>query len=252
MIGANRLPRCPVCATRSESRTVAGLLQTISRYTGMTALIPAGMGLISMPIAIWFDEFQAVWAFGLMAIASLAVGGSLDAFGIKRVLYNHYQIFWITACSWALVCLLGSIPYLYEAAQAGPGELESIFASFYNAQFESVPGFTTTGLTMVAGPEHRLQASIQCWRSSSQWVGDIGIIVADDPRCVDFCRASESVSIPVPIDTRPSSAVMVRLPSGADRRAACIRQLDARRQHSMDGYRLSGRHVANDHRLQHT
>lgn len=47
---------------------------------------------------------------------------------------------------------------------------------FSNAFFESVSGFTSTGLTMVRR-EDLLTHSVQWWRSFTQWVGGIGVIV---------------------------------------------------------------------------
>ncbi|MDT8410520.1 MAG: potassium transporter TrkG [Wenzhouxiangellaceae bacterium] len=169
---------CRGCIRMSQSNSAFSMFQAIARYTGMTALIPAGMGILSLPVALWFGEMQAVVAFVLMIVASAVVAGMLFSCGIKRVLYNHYQIFWIVSFSWLVISLLGSIPYLYLGWISDAALAQAQFGAFSNALFESVSGFTSTGLTMVGGHESGLDHSLQWWRSFSQWIGGIGIIVA--------------------------------------------------------------------------
>lgn len=164
-------------STRSGSETLR-MVRTVARYTGMCALVPAGMAAVSVPVALVFGEGDAVRAFAYLLLASLATGAALFALGIRRILYSHYQIFWIVSASWLVISLLGSIPFSVLGHGAGPGDVEAVFAPFGNALFESVSGFTTTGLTMVAGHESGLSHSLQWWRSFSQWIGGIGIIVA--------------------------------------------------------------------------
>ncbi|MDX1626487.1 MAG: TrkH family potassium uptake protein [Wenzhouxiangellaceae bacterium] len=153
-------------------------VRTVARYCGMSALIPAGMGLVSAPVAWWSGDHPALAGFLWMSAISVAAGALLFACGIRRVLVNHYQIFWIISFSWVVISLLGSIP-LWLAGHAAPaGSASAVFASWPNALFESVSGFTSTGLTMAAGSEGELTAGLQWWRSFSQWVGGIGIILA--------------------------------------------------------------------------
>lgn len=42
--------------------------------------------------------------------------------------------------------------------------------------FESMSGFTSTGLTMVTRPD-TIPHSLQLWRSVSEWTGGMGIIL---------------------------------------------------------------------------
>lgn len=72
----------------------------------------------------------------------------------------------VTAALWLAVPLLGSIPYLVTGT----------VASFTDAVFESVSGFTTTGSSVVAHPE-ALPAWLRLWRALTQWVGGLGLVL---------------------------------------------------------------------------
>ena len=66
--------------------------------------------------------------------------------------------------TWLLMVVLGTIPFLFY------GE------SLIDALFESTSGFTTTGSTIFSQVES-LPRSLLLWRSTSQWIGGMGIIV---------------------------------------------------------------------------
>ena len=68
--------------------------------------------------------------------------------------------------SWIIICLIGSLPYLFSKA----------IPNVENAIFESVSGFTTTGSSILTDIES-LPYSILFWRSLTHWIGGIGIIV---------------------------------------------------------------------------
>jgi trk system potassium uptake protein TrkH len=73
--------------------------------------------------------------------------------------------FFIVGTSWLLVSLFGALPYLLSGT-LGP----------VDAIFESTSGFTTTGSTVIADVT-RLPHSLLLWRSFTQWLGGMGIIL---------------------------------------------------------------------------
>ncbi len=73
--------------------------------------------------------------------------------------------FLVVALAWILASLFGAIPYL---AQGALGPVDAIF--------ESVAGFSTTGSTVLTDIEAQPHALL-LWRSLSQWLGGMGIIV---------------------------------------------------------------------------
>ncbi|RUM92933.1 MAG: TrkH family potassium uptake protein [Thermodesulfatator sp.] len=70
----------------------------------------------------------------------------------------------ITALGWIIAGLLGGVPYML-----------GLHKSFIDAFFESVSGFTTTGITVFEGLD-QMPRSILFWRSFTQWLGGLGIL----------------------------------------------------------------------------
>lgn len=68
----------------------------------------------------------------------------------------------IAALSWFFISLISSIPFYF---------IEHM--DFLSSFFESVAGWTGTGLTMITH-ESGLTHTIQFWRTFTQWVGESG------------------------------------------------------------------------------
>lgn len=79
---------------------------------------------------------------------------------------THRDGFLIVALGWILAGIFGSLPYLFSG----------ILPNFTDAFFESMSGFTTTGATVLSGLDS-LPRGILFWRSFTQWLGGMGIIV---------------------------------------------------------------------------
>ncbi|WP_083810119.1 potassium transporter TrkG [Methanohalobium evestigatum] len=74
------------------------------------------------------------------------------------------EAFAIVAFGWISVVLFGTIPYLFYDI------------GFVDALFESMSGFTATGSTVLVGIES-YPKGLLFWRSMTQWLGGMGIIV---------------------------------------------------------------------------
>ena len=72
----------------------------------------------------------------------------------------------IVAMSWIIMSVFGMMPYIFS------GSIPVVS----DAIFETVSGFTTTGASILTDIE-RLPAGILLWRSMTQWIGGLGIIV---------------------------------------------------------------------------
>ena len=92
----------------------------------------------------------------------------------------------VVVLSWTLATILGALPYyLYEnnASHLGivrePNENGVVEMSFIDALFESQSGFSTTGATVLSDveSERNIPRCILFWRSCTQFLGGIGIIV---------------------------------------------------------------------------
>src|SRR3989339_188289 len=72
----------------------------------------------------------------------------------------------IVAFAWVLISLYGAFPFF----------LHGSIPSFTDAYFETMSGFTTTGASILTDIE-ALPKGLLFWRSVTQWIGVMGIIV---------------------------------------------------------------------------
>jgi trk system potassium uptake protein TrkH len=72
----------------------------------------------------------------------------------------------IVTGAWVIISLFGTLPYL----------ISGTIPTFTNAFFETISGFTTTGASILTDIEV-LPKGILFWRSLTQWIGGMGIIV---------------------------------------------------------------------------
>ncbi|MBB6647763.1 TrkH family potassium uptake protein [Halobellus ruber] len=177
----------------ARNRTIHGVpvdLATIVRDIGALLLMEAGLMLLSVGIAFVFREWYTAAGFLVASGATALVG-----YGTRRLfseapdpLMKHGMI--IAAAGWFVVACFGALPFLLsayvtpESVQAAyvPAGAEystssiQYFTSPLHALFESMSGWTGSGLTMAAH-EPSLPRTIQWWRSLIQWVGGVGVIV---------------------------------------------------------------------------
>lgn len=134
---------------------VVGLLTT---FAGLTMLVPAAVSFaFGEPAAIRLLAASGITAAaGLIALRST---GQVDDISIR-------DGFAIVTLGWLAVALFGSLPYLLTGA----------VPSFTRAFFESMSGLTTTGATIVGNIDD-LPRGLVLWRSQTQWMGGMGIIV---------------------------------------------------------------------------
>ena len=76
------------------------------------------------------------------------------------------EVFITVTSVWLTLALFGTLPYLLSGA----------IPSFSNAFFESICGFTTTGSSTLLNIE-AFPKSLHFWRSFTQWIGGVGIII---------------------------------------------------------------------------
>ncbi len=84
----------------------------------------------------------------------------------KKVELRHREGFAVVTISWLVMTLFGCLPYMLSGSSL----------TFTNAYFEAMAGFTTTGASVLSDLE-QLPKGILLWRSLTQWIGGMGIIV---------------------------------------------------------------------------
>jgi len=107
-------------------------------------------------------------AFGLPAavLIPLSAAGLTLARRLRSVPIRARDGFLAVTLAWLMAAIAGAAPFLIEGTFARPGD----------AFFESMSGLTTTGATLIPILEAQPDA-ILLWRSLSQWVGGVGIVV---------------------------------------------------------------------------
>jgi trk system potassium uptake protein TrkH len=161
------------------ARDLGQMLQALSLMMG-----------VSVVVAFVWGEFYAVPALLLSGVVPLAIGSALTSYfgGATEVGKLHGMM--IAASGWFLVALFGSLPFYLIAwtihldptllnAPDLTGRATRTVGAFrhpLNAFFESMSGFTGTGLTMT-DDESALPHTLQWWRSFTEWVGGVGVIV---------------------------------------------------------------------------
>jgi trk system potassium uptake protein TrkH len=133
------------------------------------------VSIILLALAIALAVTSAVSAYygdgdTLAFIISTVVTGFTGFVGYRRSSLDRdlsiREGYAVVSLSWIAIGIFGALPYLFT------GTLTSPIA----ALFESVSGFTTTGATVFAEIEP-LPHGILFWRSLTQWIGGMGIIV---------------------------------------------------------------------------
>jgi len=103
-------------------------------------------------------------AYAAPAVAAVVLGFVLKSWREFKPL-NAASSMLLCSVSWILLSALGAVPFCI----ALPG------VSYLDAYFETVSGFTTTGITMLQGLDS-MPRCILFWRSFIQWVGGLGIL----------------------------------------------------------------------------
>ncbi|MGH3089235.1 MAG: TrkH family potassium uptake protein [Rubrobacteraceae bacterium] len=80
--------------------------------------------------------------------------------------FGTREVYLSVTLAWVLAALLGGVPFLVEGTFSNP----------LDSTFEAMSGFTTTGSTLLSDIEAETP-SILFWRSMTQWLGGIGIVV---------------------------------------------------------------------------
>ena len=135
--------------------TIISIIGSLLRFLGMTMLIP-------LVVALWYGENYN--PFLISAAITFLVG---TVFGLRAYPIEDLPVkesFAIVALGWFSVALFGSLPYVFNGI------------SPLDALFESMSGFTTTGSTIFPDIE-AYSLSLLFWRSFTQWLGGMGIIV---------------------------------------------------------------------------
>lgn len=139
----------------------------IGRVLGQILVIQALFLAVPLGICVGTADGSGALAFAITLVLCAGLGG-----GLWLVCKNTGKLFGpregmvCVSLGWIAMSALGCMPFVIS------GQIPRYIDAF----FEVVSGFTTTGSSVLAFPEH-LTAGMLYWRSFTHWVGGMGVLV---------------------------------------------------------------------------
>lgn len=139
-------------------RFIAYIMGWILNIQGVFLLVPS-------LVALYYKE-ESGFAFLIAAGISLALGALATVKKPKNKSFYAKDGFVSVALGWVVLSISGALPFLISR------EIPSVF----DALFETISGYTTTGATILTDVE-ALSKSLLFWRCFTHWIGGMGILV---------------------------------------------------------------------------
>ena len=137
----------------------------ILRFIGNVLLYELLLLLIPFMIALYYGDGDAS-AFLLTIILMLPLALLLRRIKVKDKEMYAKEGFITVGMSWIVIAVFGALPFMISGA----------IPHFFDAFFETVSGFTTTGATLLTEIES-LPRGILFWRSFTHWIGGMGFLI---------------------------------------------------------------------------
>lgn len=154
---------------RTRRRRDTSAIAMARRLAFIGGRVVAGAGVAMVPaavVSVIYGETSTAVAIALAAAITVIAGTvGWRIMGTQGILTTK-EGFGAVGLAWFVMSAFGTLPYLLSGA----------IPELTNAFFETASGFTTTGASILPEP-HTLPRGILVWRSTTQWVGGMGIII---------------------------------------------------------------------------
>lgn len=137
----------------------------IIRTLGALVLISGICMLTAVAVSLIMADGQHM-ALLISSLLTIVPGGITLMLAKTDATIGKRDGYFIVTLSWIIFSLFGSLPFVISGS----------IPSFTDAFFETMSGFTTTGATILKDIE-AVPPSLLYWRSMTQWLGGMGIIV---------------------------------------------------------------------------
>lgn len=141
-----------------NSSMIRYILGNIIKLEGLFLLLPCVISLI-------YQEKEGC-VYVCVAAFCVLLGGVLSHKKPQDTVFYLKEGCVATSLSWMVLSFFGAIPFLLT------GEI----ASFTDAMFETMSGFTTTGASILSDVEALSHTSL-FWRCFTNWIGGMGVLV---------------------------------------------------------------------------
>ncbi|MCK4661659.1 MAG: TrkH family potassium uptake protein [Bacteroidales bacterium] len=138
----------------------------IFNILGKLLVIEGIFMLLSVLFSIYYNEsdFYPILLSSAITLLSGAIVWFITKNPIKK--FGKREGYIIVSLVWIVFSFFGSLPFVFSGA----------ITNYTDAFFETISGFTTTGASILNDIE-ALPHGILFWRSLTQWMGGMGIIV---------------------------------------------------------------------------
>lgn len=144
---------------KSIIKILQGILPVIIIIGTLMLLVPIVDALYGAKPSLAFFVFGALYA-----LASFLFYEHLESkYGVPE--FSYFEALISYSLVWIIIPVLTAIPLSIE-----------LRISYIDALFESISGFTGTGLTVLRGLDY-MSKGVLFWRGLMQWVGELGVIV---------------------------------------------------------------------------
>jgi trk system potassium uptake protein TrkH len=141
-------------------KNVCAHLADLFLVLSLLLLLPAAIQEIYSRLGY---EEASVFSYLIPSAVACGIGGILR-FTVRKSRLSRRGGMMVCALGWILISAVGAIPFMLV-----------LDVGYLDAYFETVSGFTTTGITMLTGLDG-MPRSIIFWRALIQWLGGLGIL----------------------------------------------------------------------------
>ena len=149
---------------REQYKPILGNLGILLQFSGILLVVPALIGTA-------LGESESTIGIFFAVVGLSFAGFFLTNIGEKGPM-NLKQASIFVVSGFILLSLFGSIPYIYFNPFGNDAGSSSLVVDSF---FESVSGFTTTGLSIISDPDN-LPRSLNFYHSYTQWVGGLSFV----------------------------------------------------------------------------
>ena len=150
---------------------------------GLLLVVLSGIMLVIAAWAVfdwWTTGVAPEGAEALLGSAGggLLLGGALWLVGRRAPVENlgRREALLLVALSWLLGAAVAAFPFLLWAFTSPTAAADHPFRNYVDCYFEAMSGLTTTGASVLTDIE-ALPRGILLWRSTTHWLGGLGIVV---------------------------------------------------------------------------
>ena len=138
---------------------------SIRYIIGWILKVEAALMTLPMIVSVVYRERTGLY-FVMAALLCLGAGVILSLKKPEKTTYYAKEGYISVALGWIVMSIMGCLPFVFS------GEIPF----FFDALFEIISGFTTTGASILTDVE-ALSKCMLFWRSFSHWVGGMGVLV---------------------------------------------------------------------------